>query len=173
MCDAEAAAMSALESAQSATVISPLEPGLCAVLDADPMDCADMEVLKSNVSTATGYLDSEALPKVSLWDLRADLKAALEGAAENVDMVEVPRSTIARMLEVMREHVGHRQVERTLRKDCKVRGWRFVMRCLWRCPQPMSALACGPRKAAPSAAAPGQHKAQQPVGDSHAQMALV
>lgn len=57
--------------------------------------------------------------KVSLWDLRCEVKTALDtstGAAE----VPVRSDTLQRILDVMREHVHHRKTQRGLKKEAKV-----------------------------------------------------
>jgi hypothetical protein len=110
-----------MDALPSATAAESPRPRLSSPLDAELLECDEMDVvLKSSVS-ASGLLDAEAGPKVSLWDLRADVKGAL-AATSDASTVELPRATVVRMLEVMREHVGHRQVERALRKDAKVRA---------------------------------------------------
>lgn len=93
------------------------------------MDCGatSPDMLQSNVSTASLYgvptpLDTAASlysndPKVSLWDLRSELKSALAGTDADSGSVVLPSESVHRMLAVMREHVQHNRVQRALRKE--------------------------------------------------------
>jgi hypothetical protein len=84
-------------------------------------------MLQSNVSTASFYgvpVPSDTAvsfnsnePKVSLWDLRNELKGALAGADAASGSVLLQCESVHRMLAVMREHVQHNRVQRALRKE--------------------------------------------------------
>ena len=92
-----------------------------------PNDCA----LHSHVSTASFYnlhrsssVDTQNLrhsdaSKVSLWDLRNDVKAAAAAAESNEGSISVPADLLQRMLLVMREHVQHNKVQRSLRRELR------------------------------------------------------
>lgn len=86
--------------------------------------CLDAAALESSLSVS-GLADADPAAKVSLWDLRLELKASLAAggaeAAADDGVVALPRIAVAHLLDVLREHVRHRQVERALRKDVKVR----------------------------------------------------
>lgn len=93
--------------------------------------------LQSNHSTASFYnlpRSSSMDPssgergesKVSLWDLRNELRGALaaidatgEASAASTNAVSVPAGAVHRMLAVMREHVAHNRLQRTLRKEAR------------------------------------------------------
>lgn len=57
--------------------------------------------------------------KVSLWDLRCEVKTALD-TSTGVAEVPIRADTLQRILDVMREHVHHRKTQRVLKKEAKV-----------------------------------------------------
>lgn len=155
--------------------LPPLAPNLAIVVShADLGDNDSYSVnpaLNTGMSTASMYepnklKTSDGLgSKVSLWDLRCDVKTLVETA--DGPLVQVPVEMLQRVREIMREHVGHRRLQRGLTQQAKVRLARFhsmhgasaaaphcavplsvtYTGCLWRC----SALAIQPLSASGAA----------------------
>lgn len=95
---------------------------------APPAADAGVDKARTLYSTASMYgaLDTQrsctadALgSKVSLWDLRCEVKTALEASTGAVE-VPIRADTLQRILDVMREHVHHRKTQRVLKKEAKV-----------------------------------------------------
>jgi hypothetical protein len=109
------------------SALSPLGPQLHNLRGS--VDDENLSALQTGMSTASMYgsgLDTitktcDSLgSKVSLWDLRCDVIALIEGSG-GAPTAEVSIDVLERMRIIMRDHVKHRKVQRGLAMQAKVR----------------------------------------------------
>jgi hypothetical protein len=104
--------------------LPPLAPTMHNIVSGADGDVEINPALNTGMSTASMYGNdaktSDGLgSKVSLWDLRCDVKTLVDCAKG--PSVLVPVEMLQLLRTVMREHVRHRKVQRGLAQQAKVR----------------------------------------------------